>query len=288
LVATFGLIWAMPIRALAELLQDWSNEAGIWGPSLYLGAFVLFTLISLPVWPMPFVAGAVYGPWMGTALASFSCVLAAAVTFYVARLIGRTAIRQRLEASPRMRALERTIDQAKWKVVAAVRLSHFLTFGMQNYAFGLTSIPFRTFLVTTWLVTFPGIMLQVYLGDLGFASMESWQSDAALDWQKWGLRLGGLVAVVAAVSYIGYLGRTVYRDSVKETLEHAVEEEMSKQQGRESVSWSVIALGSFALLFAAASLWAVIEHEALRQFVEQTLPAAAAVRGWDSLGARHV
>src|SRR5690606_14892721 len=138
------------------------------------------------------------------------------------------------------------------------RLSHFLPFGMQNYAFGLTGIGFWTYAITTWAITLPGTFLQAYIGDLGFSSMESWQGTAAADWQVWGLRGLGLLAVASAVLYIGHLGRSVYREAVADELERAVEEETAADE-RPHWSWPTLSLSVGGVLIAGLAAWSVIE-----------------------------
>lgn len=270
-ISLLGLIWALPTKQIAEGLQRWTESLGYWGASVYLAAFVFFTVCSLPVWPMPFIAGALFGTLLGTALASLSIAVAATVTFWLSRFLRRTWLREHLEKSPRMRALEKTVEKSDWKAVAAIRVSHMLTFGMQNYAFGLTHIGFRTFVVTTVLVTFPGTLLQVYLGDLGFASVDAWRDESAPEWQAWAMRLGGLAVIAAAVIYIGHLWRTVYQQAVEQQLRKELESEEAKESATVHWSWSTVVLIVFATSFASIAVWAVADREAFRQFVMQLL-----------------
>jgi uncharacterized membrane protein YdjX (TVP38/TMEM64 family) len=74
-------IWALPMRELGQLVQHRAAGLGPWGAVVFLAAFVLFGIFSIPVWPMPFIAGAVFGTVRGTVLASASCTITAAVCF---------------------------------------------------------------------------------------------------------------------------------------------------------------------------------------------------------------
>ena len=80
----------------------------------------------------------------------------AAIVFLLASCGGKNLL-HKLRQYPRIRAIYNALGDGGWKVVAAVRLSHGLPFGLQNFLFGLSSIPFWTYLITTWLVTLPGI-----------------------------------------------------------------------------------------------------------------------------------
>jgi hypothetical protein len=166
-----------------------------------------------------------------------------------------------------VQALERTVDEADWKIVAAVRVSHFLPFGVQNYAFGVTNLGFWTFIITTWLVTLPGMILQVHLGHLGFTSIEAWRSASPGGWQQWAWQLGGLVVLAAAVIYIGSIGRSTYRQVVKSRLE----EQMQAVQSRTDLCsrWPVGTI--FLAALAATSLAAAIGAFAMRETLQARL-----------------
>lgn len=227
-VVLAGVPWLLPVRALVFRIQEIAANLGSWGFGVYFLAFVLMSLLSVPVWAMPFVAGALFGTVRGTVITSAGCVSGAAVCFLVARALRDTWLRSRLEASPRLRALEQVVEAGNWKIVAAVRLAHVLTFGMQNYAFGLTNINFRTFLITTWIVTLPGILLQVHIGDLGFTSLEAWENQS-FEWQVWTLRIGGLIVMAVAVSYLSFRIRSAYRDAI-ESVERGAGTESTTQE----------------------------------------------------------
>ena len=266
IIASVLLIaWAAPIVRIVRGLESRSRELGPWQPVVFVAAYTVFTIFSLPVWLMPFLAGGLFGTLWGTLVSSASCVISAAITFLIARYFRRTSLCKYLDASPRMRALEKTIAESDWKVIAALRLSHFLTFGLQNYALGLTEVRFRTFLLATWIVTLPGTLFQAYLGHLGFSSVDVWQDQSAADWQVWSMRLGGLVIIGAAVAYIGYLGRTVYRDALEAKLNERLKAEESDPARAVSWPWGVTVLAVFATLMLTLAVWTAFRRDVLRE-----------------------
>jgi uncharacterized membrane protein YdjX (TVP38/TMEM64 family) len=265
------LIWLLPLQPLMENIRLRAERLGSGGAPAFAGVFIAFTVCCLPVWPLPFLAGAVFGSVRGTMLASASCVLAAATTFGIARGLRQTVLRRWLERSPRVQALEQTVDEADWKIVAAVRVSHFLPFGVQNYAFGFTNLGFWTFIVTTWLVTLPGMMLQVHLGHLGFSSVETWRSASPGGWQEWAWQWGGLAVLAAAAIYIGVAGRSMYRQLVKSRLE---EQMQAVESGTDPCSrWPIGTILLAAL--AAASLAAAIGAFTMRDRLQVRLTSLA-------------
>lgn len=272
-VSLLALAWALPTQVLLEQFREWAEQRASGGLAAFAGVYLAFTLCCLPVWPLPFLAGALFGTLTGAVVASGSCVLAAATTFGIARGFRHSFLRSYLEHSPRVQALEQTIEEADWKSVAAVRLSHFLPFGMQNYAFGLTGIRFWTFALTTWLVTLPGTVLQVHLGHLGFASLDAWRHDSLGDWQQWAWRGVGLLVLAAAATYIAWMGRSVYRRMVRAKLEarlHDVE-----RDARAERAWPVgtLLLAGLSALLLAAAVWSCANTERLRSGVAKRLSA---------------
>jgi uncharacterized membrane protein YdjX (TVP38/TMEM64 family) len=249
----------IPTDSLLRQAQAWSRAEGFGAELAFVLMFVVFTMCSIPVWPLPFLAGSLFGAVWGSLIASFACVLAAAVTFGIARLIKRTALVSYVSRSPRVIALENTLKAGSWKIIAAVRVSHLMTFGIQNYVLGLSGVRFSVYLLTTWLVTLPGTILQVYLGDLGFSSMEAWQDRDAAEWHIWALRLGGLTAIATAISYIGYLVKKKYLQEVQRQLEQQVHASEQKDAG-EHFTWKLYLLLFFDLLAISVATWAVMAN----------------------------
>jgi uncharacterized membrane protein YdjX (TVP38/TMEM64 family) len=62
-----------------------------------------------------------------------------------------------------LRAVERAVSDGGWKMVGLVRLSPMVPFNLQNYFFGVTSIPFRHFIPATFFGIIPGTIVNVFL-----------------------------------------------------------------------------------------------------------------------------
>ncbi len=269
MVAAFAaIVWMLPMRAIATLVQETAQRLGFWGFAVYVAAYIVMGVLSIPVWTMPFVAGALFGPIWGTVLSSASCVIAAALCFWIARSLQTTQLSNWLHSSPRLRVLERVVVESNWKIVAAVRLSHFMTFGMQNYAFGLTAIGFWTYLVTTWLVTLPGTALQVYIGHLGFSSMEVWQGES-VNWTGWALRISGLVIMACAVGYFGYRMRTAHRQALTEPLNTALAAEGLESAGQSARPWTTFILLTAAVVLSVIAAAVTLQRDVLQRSIER-------------------
>jgi uncharacterized membrane protein YdjX (TVP38/TMEM64 family) len=56
------------------------------------------------------------------------------------------------------------VEEEGWRFVAFTRLVPLFPFNVLNYAFGLTAIPLRTYVLTSWLCMLPGTAGYAYIG----------------------------------------------------------------------------------------------------------------------------
>jgi uncharacterized membrane protein YdjX (TVP38/TMEM64 family) len=71
---------------------------------------------------------------------------------------------RRLEGRPHLAAIARAVETEGFKIVLLTRLSPVLPFNLLNYAFGLTAVSFRTYVLASWIGMLPGTIMYVYLG----------------------------------------------------------------------------------------------------------------------------
>ena len=68
--------------------------------------------------------------------------------------------------------LDKAVGKSGWKIVLLTRLSPLLPFNLLNYAFGLTQVRFRDYVLGSWIGMLPGTLLYVYLGSLAHSVEE--------------------------------------------------------------------------------------------------------------------
>jgi uncharacterized membrane protein YdjX (TVP38/TMEM64 family) len=207
LLAVAGAVRFLPIADLAQWLAGRPEVLGWWAPVLFVLLFVGLAVVLLPAWPLNVAAGVMFGPVLGSLMTCLASNTAAAVSFLIGRALGRRKAARLVQRYPKLDAVYQTLRRGdSWKLVAAVRLSHALPFGLQNFLLGASPVRFWTYLLTTIAVTLPGICVVTYLGYLGGAVSDPNRADSPLRW--WLLRGGGLLVAAAAIFY---LGRTVRR-----------------------------------------------------------------------------
>lgn len=180
---------------------------GPWGPVLFALLYVLATVLFLPGWILSFGAGAVFGVVKGSILVSISATLGATAAFLVGRYLARAWVAARIEGNPRFRAIDEAVAREGWKIVGLTRLSPVFPFNLLNYAFGLTRVSLRDYVLASWIGMMPGTVMYVYLGSLAGDLASLGAGRGARTPAEWGLYAVGLVATVAVTVYVTRIAR---------------------------------------------------------------------------------
>src|SRR5262249_25372568 len=149
-----------PLReALGESLGRFRGWA--WGPVVFAAVYAVACLV-LPGSLITLAAGSLFGAIVGPA-----SVTGASLAFWLGRTLARGLIEKRLAGNPRFRALDQAVAAGGFKIVLLTRLSPLFPFTLLNYAFGLTKVRFRDYVLTSWIGMLPGTVMDVDLGSTG-------------------------------------------------------------------------------------------------------------------------
>jgi len=113
------------------------------------------------------------------------------LAFLGARYLLRDKFQSLLNRRPKYRKLDRAVADDGWQVVVLMRLSPIVPFNLQNYALGVTAIPFLQYLTATLVGIAPGIAIYVYFGIFGKGLGNG---PSVFDWMLFGL---GVLATIA-------------------------------------------------------------------------------------------
>lgn len=114
--------------------------------------------------------GALFGPTIGTMFNLIGATCGAALSFLVTRYLVYDWFTKR--RGPRLKKLIGGVEQKGWVFVAFVRLFPVIPFNLVNYGMGLTSIPFKLYLVTTAFFLIPAEIIYTYFGYAGRNALE--------------------------------------------------------------------------------------------------------------------
>ena len=97
-----------------------------------------------------------FGPVWGTVYTWIAGTLAAALAFLVARHLARDTVERWKATSPRLARIDAAVERHGWRILMLTRLIPLFPFNLQNFAYGLTRIPFWVYVGVTAVCILPG------------------------------------------------------------------------------------------------------------------------------------
>jgi uncharacterized membrane protein YdjX (TVP38/TMEM64 family) len=156
--------------SLIGKLRDQQDAGGSWAPLLLTGVWLVAPLFFVPGSPVTLAAGALFGPLWGAVYSLIGATGGATLAFLASRYLAGAWVERHL--GPRLAGLKGGIEAEGWRFVAFVRLVPLFPFNLLNYALGLTRVPLRTYVITTFACMAPGAAAFAYLGYAGRAALE--------------------------------------------------------------------------------------------------------------------
>lgn len=174
LAALIAVVVALKFSGAAEFLdpqrlQEWISSYGLLAPVVFILLYSIAPALFLPGLPLTILAGVIFGPIWGVVYTIIGATIGASIAFLIARYTARDWISGKLTA-PRWKKLDEDVARQGWKVVAFTRLIPLFPFNLLNYAFGLTSVRFSHYVLTSFICMLPAtiafISLSSSLGQL--------------------------------------------------------------------------------------------------------------------------
>ena len=270
-IGLFALTKQLPINSIARFVTSGVEAAGIWG-SIYFGLiYVIAAVLLVPGSAMTLVAGAVFGLVWGMVIVSIASTITAAIAFLIGRYLARGPVERWAQRYPQFMAVEHAVaDGGWWKIIALLRLSPIIPFNILNYLFGLTSIGFRPYILTSWWAMLPGTLMYVYLGYAGRVGLiAAGNGQAEHRPGQWAMLLIGLLATVTVITYITWLARraileqTAMRNTPELDAQPRASDQSLSSHPNGSVRSAVVSIG-IATVVLTASACAYLQPETLR------------------------
>lgn len=145
-------------------LRDYILSFGAWAPVVSALLMIFQALAApLPAFVLTFANGLAFGTFWGGLLSLGSATLAAAISFWLARALGRGPV-EALVGKAGLESADRWFE--RWGVYAILiaRLVPILSFDVVSFAAGLTRMGFWGFLAATAAGAAPATFVYSYLG----------------------------------------------------------------------------------------------------------------------------
>lgn len=126
-------------------------------PLIILVAYVVGSLLLIPITVLIMATAVVFGPILGLAYSLTGCLLAAAVTYAVGYFLGKDFIRQ--ITGPKWKRVETKIGQTGILAVAVMRLLPVAPFTVVNIVSGAFQVPIWQYALGSLLGLAPGILM---------------------------------------------------------------------------------------------------------------------------------
>jgi uncharacterized membrane protein YdjX (TVP38/TMEM64 family) len=193
------LLAVVDVRTLLREALSWIERLGAWGPVLFIAAYVLATVLFLPGSVLTLGAGALFGVAWGSVYVSIGSTLGATCAFLVGRYLARDWVAAKIRGNERFSAMDRAVADEGWRIVGLTRLSPVFPFALLNYAFGITQVSLKGYVLASWIGMMPATVMYVYLGSLARAGAAGRQRTTA-EWTLYGVGLLATLAVTVMMT----------------------------------------------------------------------------------------
>ncbi|MBD2088817.1 TVP38/TMEM64 family protein [Microcoleus sp. FACHB-1515] len=207
------------MTAPADLIESalvWVDGLGTAGAIAFVGLYIAATIVCFPSFFLTLGAGAVYGWLVGSVVVFIGATLGSIAAFLIGRYLARGWVADRIARNSTFQAIDRAVGAEGLKIVLLTRLSPVFPFVLQNYAYGITQVSLRDYVLGA-IGMIPGTLMYVYIGAL-FGNLAALFSGAAtrsktpIESALYGL---GLIATIAASLYIAAIARNALRKVVE-------------------------------------------------------------------------
>ena len=192
----------------------WIEGQGAAGVAAFVLIYVAACILFIPGSLLSLGAGAIYGTARGTALVSLSSTLGATAAFLVGRYLARGWVARRIAGNARFAAIDVAVGREGWKIVALTRLSPAFPFNLLNYAYGLTRVSLRDYVLASWAGMLPGTLLYVYLGSLAGHLAALGAAGTGSTSVRWAFTILGFLATAAVTVMVSRLARKALSEKV--------------------------------------------------------------------------
>ncbi len=147
----FDMLKEGTLKERVERLDAFFQGMGPWAPAAFILIWIVACVLLLPGLPISIVGGLIFGALWGSVWTTVGANLGAAAAFLIGRYAARDMVAGWVQKNPTLRKIDEGVKKQGWRMLMITRLVPIFPFNIQNYVYGLTDIPFRTYL----LVTFP-------------------------------------------------------------------------------------------------------------------------------------
>ncbi|MEA5577775.1 TVP38/TMEM64 family protein [Anabaena sp. UHCC 0451] len=198
---------------LKNALQ-WIDGLGAVGALAFILLYIIATVAFLPGSILTLGAGVVFGVVMGSLYVFIGATIGAAAAFLVGRYLARGWVAKKIADNHKFRAIDEAVGREGLKIVLLTRLSPIFPFNLLNYAYGVTGVSLKDYVLGS-IGMIPGTIMYVYIGSLaGSIATIGTDSQPGNPGVQWAIRIIGFIATVAVTIYVTKVARKALEEEV--------------------------------------------------------------------------
>ncbi|PLZ40983.1 TVP38/TMEM64 family protein, partial [Fischerella thermalis WC542] len=205
------------IQGWLQTSITWIESLGSWGAIAFIIIYNIATLLFIPGSLLTLKGGCLFGVVWGSMYVLIAATIGATFAFIIGRYLTRDWVCRQLEKHPKFKAIDQAVAKQGFKIVFLTRLSPIFPFNLLNYAFGITQVSLKDYILGS-IGMIPGTVMYVYIGslatDLAMISTHHQPTTAETEIGKWLIQIIGLTATVLVTIYVTRIAQKALQKSV--------------------------------------------------------------------------
>jgi uncharacterized membrane protein YdjX (TVP38/TMEM64 family) len=132
-----------------DRLEAWFEGLGWWAPTIFVLMWIVASVLFLPGLAMTIAGGLIFGAVWGSVWTTVGANLGAIAAFLIGRYAARESVEGMVQKKPALNKIDQGVRRMGWRMLMVTRLVPIFPFNVQNYVYGLTDIPLRTYILVT-------------------------------------------------------------------------------------------------------------------------------------------
>ena len=192
------------------------DSLGTVGAIAFIIIYILATVAFFPGSILTLGAGVVFGVVLGSFYVFIGASIGATAAFLVGRYLARGWVAEKIQGNNKFQAIDEAVGKEGLKIVLLTRLSPIFPFTLLNYAYGVTGVSLKDYLLGC-AGMIPGTIMYVYIGSLaGSLATIGTSAPATNPVLLWTIRLIGFIATVAVTLYVTKIARQALASVISE------------------------------------------------------------------------
>ena len=207
---------------LQDVLKDslgWVQGLGAIAPIAFILVYNLATVLFVPGLILTLGGGVLFGLGFGTVYVFFAATLGATIAFLIGRNFARDWVTEKIVDYPKFGAIDAAVAKNGFKIVLLTRLSPLFPFNVLNYAFGITQVSLKDYILGS-IGMIPGTVLYVYIGSLigniALIGTKNTVLNPEAERLQWIAKIIGFIVTIGVTVYITRIAQKALDQTIEE------------------------------------------------------------------------